>query len=55
MLNLYKDYIKRLESSLDQFSWESVHHLSLSLQQAWRAENKFFYVEMEVAQEMQFI
>ena len=42
MLNIYKDYIKRLESSLDQFSWESVHHLSLSLQQAWRAGNKIF-------------
>ncbi len=41
-MNLYKDYIQRLESSLDQFSWESVHHLSLSLQQAWRAENKIF-------------
>jgi D-sedoheptulose 7-phosphate isomerase len=42
MLNLYKEYLKRIEAILDQFPLESVHHLSLSLQQAWRAENKIF-------------
>jgi D-sedoheptulose 7-phosphate isomerase len=42
MLNLYKDYLKRIEAILDQFPLESVHHLSLSLQQAWRYKSKVF-------------
>ena len=34
MLNLYIDYIKRVEETIDHFSWEPVHHFSLSLQLA---------------------
>ena len=42
MLDLYKTYVQRIENVLNHFSWESVHQLSLSLQQVWRTGNTVF-------------
>ena len=42
MPELYNSYVRRLDKVLNSFSWESVHHLSLSLQQVWRTRNKAF-------------
>ena len=39
---LYNSYIRRLEKVMNSFSWESVHQLSLSLQQVWRTGNKAY-------------
>ena len=42
MLGLYNKYVKELETVLDNFEWEIVHQLTLSLQEAWRAKNTVF-------------
>ena len=42
MLELYNVYVKRIESVLNNFDWNSVHKLTLSLQQAWRAGNTVY-------------
>ena len=42
MPELYNSYVRRLDKVLNSFSWESVHQLSLSLQQVWRTGNKAF-------------
>ena len=43
MPKLYDSYVRRLEKALNSFSWESVHQLSLSLQQVWRTGDKAFF------------
>jgi D-sedoheptulose 7-phosphate isomerase len=40
MIDFYKAYVQRIDKVLNKFSWESVHQLSLSLQQVWRKGNK---------------
>jgi D-sedoheptulose 7-phosphate isomerase len=42
MLGLYNTYVKKLETVLDNFDWEIVHQLTLSLQEAWRTKNTVF-------------
>jgi D-sedoheptulose 7-phosphate isomerase len=42
MLGSYNTYVKKLETVLDNFDWEIVHQLTLSLQEAWRTKNTVF-------------
>ena len=42
MMGLYNAYVKKLETVLDNFDWEIVHQLTLSLQEAWRTKNTVF-------------
>jgi D-sedoheptulose 7-phosphate isomerase len=42
MLTLYNAYVKRIDKVLNDFDWELVHRLTLSLQQAWKTGNSIF-------------
>ena len=55
MLDLYNVYVKRIGSVINNFDWNWVHQLTLSLQQAWRKGNIVFCVVMGVVQAMQSI
>ena len=41
-MDIYNTYLQRIDKVLNNFSWESVHQLSLSLQQVWRTGDKAF-------------